>query len=105
MIYKEWPNTVWLKQEGRYWFIVRRVRWRNRVVDDVLEVTVDRQSLVALLIGRGYCEADSVVESVWLRSDLSTPCDPPRVPEHLASRTPRGTEHQRRSDGSKILVR
>ena len=105
MIYKEWPNAVRLKQDGRYWFVVRRIRWRNREVDDVLEVSVDRQRLATELLGRGYREADSVAESVWLKNDAREPGKCLGLPEHLKPRTSRQTKRRRSSDGSNIVVR
>jgi hypothetical protein len=99
MLYKEWPSTVRLKQEGRYWFIVRVVEWRNREVDDVLEVAVDREKLVAALLEMGYREADCV----WIRNDSPTHPGDPRLPGLSTPSRSLRAKQRRDSGGSNAI--
>jgi hypothetical protein len=54
MLYKEWPDVVRVKREGRYWFIMRLVKYRGQMVDDVLQVDVRQERLEDTLRERGY---------------------------------------------------
>ena len=57
MIYKEWPDTVFLRKEGRYWQVYRLEQYRRRDFEDVLHLGISRVDTEAVVAERGYAVA------------------------------------------------
>lgn len=69
VIYKDWTPIVYLRQDGRWWFIVRRVMHRGHEMDDVLEVAVDRERIEGELRRRGYRPVPGENRAAWTRQE------------------------------------
>lgn len=69
MLYKEWTPIVYLRQDGRWWYVVRRIKYRGREQDDVLEVAVVREKIESELRKRGYRPLPGDVGAEWVHED------------------------------------